>query len=43
MVEDLKKSKQKEWKQRISILKEEIEYWVTHPSEKTIEIVELFY
>jgi hypothetical protein len=39
----IKKSKQKEWKQRIHTLKEQIEYWVENPSEKTVEIVELFY
>lgn len=37
------KTKQEEWNQRISSLKETILYWVQNPTEKTIEIVELFY
>jgi hypothetical protein len=36
-------SKKKEWEQRIECLKQEIQYWVDNPTEKTIEIVELFY
>ncbi len=37
------KSKQGEWNERISRLKETILYWIQNPTEKTIEIVELFY
>ncbi len=33
------KTKEKEWNNRIK----QIEYWIENPSEKTIEIVELFY
>ena len=36
-------SKKKEWEHRIECLKQEIQYWVDNPTEKTIEIVELFY
>jgi hypothetical protein len=39
----IKKSKQKEWIQRIKVLNEKIDYFIKNPSEKTIEIVELFY
>jgi len=39
----IKKTKQKEWETRISILKEQISYWINNPTEKTVEIVELFY
>jgi hypothetical protein len=39
----IKKSKQKEWKQRIDSLKEQIKYWVNNPLGKMIEIIELFY
>jgi hypothetical protein len=35
--------KQKEWEERIEILKHHIQYWIENPSEKTIEIVELYY
>ena len=34
---------QKEWKERINSLKEQIQYWIDNPTEKTIEIIELFY
>jgi hypothetical protein len=42
-VMQIKKSKQKEWEERISVLKEQIQYWCEHSTEKTIEVVELFY
>ena len=37
-----KKSKQKEWHERIQILKDQIHYWIDNPTEKTVEIIELF-
>ena len=37
------KTKQKEWNERIITLKKQIQYWVDYSTEKTIEIVELFY
>jgi len=37
------KNKQKEWEERIETLKQQIQYWIDNPTEKTIEIVELFY
>jgi len=36
-------TKIEEWSKRIGILKETINYWVSNPSEKTVEIIELFY
>ena len=42
-VMQIMKTKQKEWEERISILKQQISYWIENPSEKMIEIVELFY
>ena len=35
--------KSKEWEERINTLKEEIQYWIDNETEKTIEIIELFY
>jgi len=37
------KNKQKEWEERVEILNNKIQYWIDNLSEKTIEIVELFY
>lgn len=37
------KAKQEEWNGRIYILKEIIEYWIENLTEKTVEIIELFY
>ncbi len=37
------KSKELEWKQRMNILFEKIQYCVNNPSSKTIDIIELFY
>jgi len=41
----IKKSKQKEWNERLEILKKEIEYWLnpTNISDKTIHTIKLFY
>jgi hypothetical protein len=36
-------TKQKEWEERIETLKKQIQYWIDNPTEKTIEIIELFY
>ena len=36
-------TKNKEWNERIEVLKQQIQYWIEHPTEKIIEIVELFY
>ena len=37
------KTKQKEWEERIENVKQQIQYWIDNPTEKTVEIVELFY
>ena len=39
----IKKTKETEWEQRIDTLKKQVQYWIDNPSEKTIEIIELFY
>lgn len=33
----------KQWEHRINCLKEQVEYWINNLTEKTIEIIELFY
>ena len=42
-VMQITKTKQKEWEERIESLKQQIQYWIDNPTEKTIEIIELFY
>jgi hypothetical protein len=42
-VMQIMKTKEAEWANRMSCLKQQIQYWVDHPTEKTVEIVELFY
>ena len=42
-VMQIMKTKQKEWEERINSLKQQIHYWIENPTEKTIEIIELFY
>jgi hypothetical protein len=37
------KTKQIEWEERISILKDQIQYWIDNPTEKIIEIIQLYY
>ena len=42
-VMQITKTKQKEWEERIETLKQQIQYWIDNPTEKTIKIIELFY
>ena len=37
------KSKEKEWEERINTLKQQIQYWIDNSTNKTIEIIQLFY
>jgi len=37
------KTKQDEWQSRIAMLLEQIQYWIENPTDKTVEIIELFY
>ena len=39
----VKKSKKVEWEQRLRALGETIEYWLKHRTDKTVEIIHLFY
>ena len=39
----ISKTKENEWEDRIQTLKSQIQYWIDNPTEKTIEIIELFY
>ena len=35
--------KKLEWEERLNNLKEQIQYWIENQSDKTVEIIELFY
>jgi len=37
------KTKEGEWEERIANLKTQIQYWIDNPTEKTVEIIQLFY
>ena len=37
------KTNEKNWNERISVLIQQIQYWINNSSGKTIEIIELFY
>jgi len=37
------KTKEKEWEERIEVLKQQIQYWIYNQVVKTVEIIELFY
>jgi hypothetical protein len=39
----IKKSKAEEWRMRLDSLKEQIQYWVVNRTDKTVEVVQLFY
>lgn len=36
-------NKRTEWEERIDALKRQIQYWIDNPTEKMVEIIELFY
>ena len=42
-VMQIAKSKQAEWESRIGALTQQIQHWVDHSSDKTVQIIELFY
>jgi hypothetical protein len=42
-VMQIAKTKRQEWDQRIEALKSQIQFWCEHPTDKTVEIVQLFY
>jgi len=42
-VVSIMKTKEKEWLSRIECLVGQIQYWIDNPTQKTIEIIELFY
>lgn len=39
----ISKLKQNEWEERLDCLKNQIKYWIENPTDKFLEIVELFY
>ena len=39
----VKKSKEKEWSERLKSLENQINYWIDNKTDKTIEIIQLFY
>ena len=39
----VKKTKQKEWNERLNILHDSVTYWLNHKTNKLIEVIQLFY
>lgn len=39
----ISKNKREEWSERLTVLNNQIQCWVDNPTEKTVEIIELFY
>jgi hypothetical protein len=39
----VKKTKEKEWMTRLECLKAQVDYWLENATEKTVEVIELFY
>jgi hypothetical protein len=39
----IKKTKIKEWNKRLEYLKNQVQYWIDNKTDKTVEIVQLFY
>ena len=37
------KPREPEWRERILVLENQIQFWIDNPTEKTVEIIELFY
>jgi Holliday junction resolvasome RuvABC endonuclease subunit len=39
----IKKNKKDEWSQRLNALKQQVNYWIDNKTDKSIEIIQLFY
>ena len=39
----VKKSKENEWSERMNAFNNQIQYWVENPTDKIVEIIQLFY
>jgi hypothetical protein len=39
----IKKSKVKEWNERLNVLKDSINYWINNKTDKTVEIIQLYF
>ncbi len=39
----IKKSKEKEWTSRLDTLKKQVDYWINNQTEKTLEVIHLYY
>jgi hypothetical protein len=39
----VKKTKSDEWLARLAALKDSVSYWLTNKTDKTVEVVQLFY
>lgn len=39
----VKKSKEKEWSERLLVLEQTIQCWIDSPTSKMIEVIQLFY
>jgi len=39
----IKKGKKEEWNNRLKELKEQIQYWLDNKTDKTVEVIQLFY
>jgi hypothetical protein len=37
------KTKAKEWDGRLTALKEQVDYWIEHRSDKMVETIQLYY
>jgi hypothetical protein len=37
------KRNHREWRMRLDSLKEQIQYWIVNRTDKTVEVVQLFY
>lgn len=39
----IKKTKGKEWDERLNVLKDTVKYWINNPTDKMVEVIQLFY
>jgi hypothetical protein len=42
-ISTVNKNDSKEWKKRLQQLSEQLQYWVDNKTEKTVEIIQLYY
>jgi hypothetical protein len=42
-INSVAKTKKREWDSRLHVLVTQLEYWISNPTDKTVEVIQLYY